>query len=95
MGKIYNVGPDKPISIRNLVEKIADVMNVPFEKLCKVTEERMGQDSCYWLDSSEIKNDVGWKPEISIEEGLKEMLVWGKKYLNQLKNISYDYVMRG
>ncbi len=95
LGKIYNVGPDKPISIRSLVETVADVMNIPFDQLCTVTEERQGQDSRYWLDSSAIKKDVGWKIEMSLEEGLKDMLAWGKKYINHLENASYDYVMRG
>jgi dTDP-glucose 4,6-dehydratase len=95
LGKIYNVGPDEPISIRELVEKIAEVMEIPFDKLCKVTEERLGQDSCYWLDSSEIKKDTDWQMEVSLEEGLEDMLNWGKKYLPQLQNHSYEYVMRG
>ncbi len=95
LGKVYNVGPDKPISIRNLVEKIAEVMNMPFEKLCTVTEERIGQDSRYWLDSSALKKDVGWIQEISLEDGIKDMVEWGKKYLKQLHNCKYDYVMRG
>jgi len=94
-GKIYNVGPEKPISIRNLVEKIAEVMDLPFEKLCVLSEERMGQDSRYWLDSSEIQKDVGWKQEITLEDGLKDMINWGKKYLNQMQNCKYEFVMRG
>ena len=56
---------------------------MPFEQLCEVTGDRLGQDSRYWLDSSAIKRDVGWEPQIGWEEGLTEMVDWGSKYLDQ------------
>ena len=48
----------------------------------------------HWLDSSAIKKDVGWEPQISWEEGLAEMVAWGRKYFDQLKDWPTDYVMR-
>jgi len=95
LGKIYNVGPEKPISIKDLVKKIAEIMNISFDDLCEVTEERIGQDSRYWLDSNAIKKDVGWNQKISLEEGIKDMIDWGKKYLGKLHHCKYDFVMRG
>lgn len=94
LGTIYNAGPPKPISIRALVETVAKVMGIPFEQLCEVTADRLGQDSRYWLDSSAIKRDVGWEPRISLEEGIKEMVEWGKKYLDVLKDWPMDYTLR-
>jgi dTDP-glucose 4,6-dehydratase len=94
LGTIYNAGPPKPISIRALVETVAKVMGIPFEQLCQVTEDRLGQDSRYWLDSSAIKRDLGWEPKISLEEGIKEMVEWGRKYLNDLKDWPTDYTLR-
>jgi dTDP-glucose 4,6-dehydratase len=94
LGTVYNAGPDKPISIRSLVEKTAEALGMPFEQLCEMTPDRLGQDSRYWLDSSAIKRDVGWVPEISLEEGLSEMVQWGKTYLPQLTETSTEYVLR-
>ena len=94
LGTVYNAGPPNPISIRDLVAKVADAMNMPFEQLCEVTEERLGQDSQYWLDSSAIKRDVGWEPEISLEQGIEEMVEWGKKYLDYLRTVPTGYVLR-
>lgn len=94
LGTIYNAGPPKPISIRALVETVAKVMGIPFEQLCEITEDRLGQDSRYWLDSSAIKRDVGWEPKIGLEEGIKEMVEWGKKYLDVLKDWPMDYTLR-
>ena len=94
LGTIYNVGPLKPTSIRTLVEIIAKVMGLSFEQLCQVTEDRLGQDSRYWLDSSAIKHDLGWEPKISLEEGIKDMVEWGKTYLDQLRDWPMDYTLR-
>jgi dTDP-glucose 4,6-dehydratase len=94
LGTVYNAGPLQPISIRQLVEKIADALEMPFEQLCEVTPDRLGQDAQYWLDSSAIKRDAGWEPEISLEDGLREMVDWGRTYLPELRGMSTDYVLR-
>lgn len=94
LGTVYNAGPKDPTSIRRVVELTAQALGIPFEQLCEMTEDRLGQDSRYWLDSSAIKKDVGWEPEISWEEGLDEMVVWGRKYIDQLRDWPMDYVLR-
>ena len=94
LGTVYNAGPLRPIAIRALVETVARVMGMRFEDLCEVTGDRLGQDSRYWLDSSAIKRDVGWEPEIGLEEGMREMVDWGRKYLDQLKDWPTDYTLR-
>jgi dTDP-glucose 4,6-dehydratase len=93
-GTVYNAGPPKPISIRALIETVARVMGIPFEDLCEVTGDRLGQDARYWLDSSAIKRDVGWEPKIGLEEGIAEMVDWGRTYLDQLRDWPTDYTLR-
>ncbi len=94
LGTVYNVGPSQPISIRALVEKTATALGMKFEELCEITEDRLGQDSRYWLDSSAIKRDIGWEPQIGIEEGLAEMVAWGRKYVDQLRDWPMEYTLR-
>jgi dTDP-glucose 4,6-dehydratase len=94
LGTIYNAGPPEPTSIRRVVELTAQALGVPFEALCEVTGDRLGQDARYWLDSSAIKKDVGWEPQIGWEEGLQEMVRWGRTYINVLKDWPTDYTLR-
>ena len=94
LGVIYNAGPARPTSIREVVERCAKALGMPFEDLCTMSEDRLGQDSRYWLDSSRIKNAVGWEPQIGWDEGLAEMVAWGKKYLAQIRDWPTDYVLR-
>ena len=94
LGKVYNVGPDKPTSIREVVERCASAMGKNFEDICTMAEDRLGQDSRYWLDSSEIEKDLGWTPQITWDEGLKQMVEWGDRYSNEIKNWPTEYVLR-
>jgi dTDP-glucose 4,6-dehydratase len=94
LGTVYNAGPKEPTSIRRVVELTAEALGMPFEQLCELTGDRLGQDSRYWLDSSAIKRDVGWEPQIDWKEGLGEMVAWGRKYLDQLRDWPMDYVLR-
>ena len=67
---------------------------MPFEQLCDVVPDRLGQDSRYWLDTGAIKQDTGLEPQISLEEGTQEMIAWGRKYLPQLRGWPTGYVLR-
>jgi len=94
LGTTYNAGPALPTSIREVVERCAVALEMPFEALCEVTADRLGQDSRYWLDSSAIKRDVGWEPQIGWDEGLAEMVDWGLRYIDQIRDEPTDYVLR-
>lgn len=94
LGTVYNAGSLEPTSIRRVVELCADALGMPFEQLCEVTGDRLGQDSRYWLDSAAIMRDVGWEPQITWEEGLQEMVAWGRKYIDVLRGLPKDFVLR-
>jgi dTDP-glucose 4,6-dehydratase len=93
-GEIFNAGPALPTSIREVVERCAGALDIPFEQLCEVTEDRLGQDSRYWLDSSAIKAAVGWEPQVGWDEGLAEMVDWGRTYLDAIRDWPTDYTLR-
>jgi dTDP-glucose 4,6-dehydratase len=93
-GKIYNVGPAEPTSIRTLMEMTAAALDMPFDRLVEMAPDRLGQDSRYWLDSTAIRNDLGWTPKTGLEDGLAEMVAWGRKYADRLKDWPVDYQLR-
>jgi len=94
-GEIFNAGPEQPTSIREVVERCAGQLGMQLEDLAEVTEDRMGQDSRYWLDSSAIKEATGWTPQIGWDQGLAEMVDWGKTYLDDLRTRDTGYTLRG
>jgi dTDP-glucose 4,6-dehydratase len=91
LGKVYNVGPPEPVAIRELVDLAAKEMGLTLEQLCQMTEPRFGEDWVYWLDSSAIEKDLGWRHEISLSEGIQEMVAWGRKYIDELASLPQTY----
>jgi dTDP-glucose 4,6-dehydratase len=94
LGTTYNVGSPEPISIRDLVVKTAQAMDKTLGDVAEEAPDRLGQDSQYWIDSSAIARDTGWEMQIGLEEGIAEMVDWGRTYLDFLKDYTADYDWR-
>ena len=80
-GQIYNVGSGSTVSINRLIELLGG------EKI--YIPKRPGEPDSTFADISKIVSELGWKPKITIEEGVVEILkhidywreapVWNKK----------------
>lgn len=75
-GNIYNFDLDFNHSIADVVGMICQRMGYDFQESTVAVEGRPGQDSCYLLDSSKARRELGWAPEIPFEEGLEEVISW-------------------
>lgn len=79
-GKIYTVGPDNPIKIRDYAALIADMSGWRGEIQWNTKPKRPGE--IYWLNSGTdaITRDLGWQPKIDMHTGLaKTIEIWRKK----------------
>ena len=94
LGETYNAGVDKPISMKEIVEIVAKYLNKNFDDVVNITEGRVGEDSQYWLNSEKLFKDTGWRPEISIDEGIKETVDWVKKNMKNFENESLNFQLR-
>jgi dTDP-glucose 4,6-dehydratase len=57
-----------------------------------VSDDRLGKDQAYLLNSNKLRNDFTWQNEINLEEGLKDTLRWVDNNLDLLKKLPADYV---
>ena len=89
--RVYNVGPENPTAIRDIVWKVADRVGLTLEQLCDITPARFGEDATYWLDSSAINKDLGWEPRTDLKDCIAGMVDWGKQYLSQLVRVPQTY----
>lgn len=94
-GEVFNAGPQHPTSIREVAQRSASALGLSLEDIAEVSEDRLGQDSRYWLDSSALKQATGWEPQIDWDQGLAEMVEWGREYLDEIRAWPTDYVLRG
>ena len=94
LGTIYNAGAEQPTPIREVVERVATALDMRFDDLAEVTEDRLGQDARYWLDSGAIRRDTGWYPVTGWTLGLDEMVSWGRQHLDAIRDLPTAYVLR-
>lgn len=93
-GQIYHLSPDRGIAVRDLVQIICDRMGKRFESVTTDVDERPGQDPAYVIDSSRARNELGWLPRISLEQGLTEVIDWVDQHLEQIKRQPLEYQHR-
>lgn len=77
IGETYCIGGDCEKSNKEMTYKILGLMEKGEDMIEKVAD-RPGHDRRYAIDFSKIKNELGWEPEVSLEEGLKDMIDWYK-----------------
>lgn len=91
-GEAYHISTNDTVSIRQLVEQICDLTGVAFEDLAEVAEERLGKDQAYLLDSQKIRNELGWRDQVSLAEGLAATLAWVDENLSTLETLPAEYI---
>ncbi|MBU4338228.1 dTDP-glucose 4,6-dehydratase [Patescibacteria group bacterium] len=77
IGETYNVGSGIEKSIEDIADIILKNLGAP-SRMKTYIEDRPGHDRRYLLDSSKIAKELGWRPEISFETGIKQTIDWYK-----------------
>ncbi|MFC2117182.1 NAD-dependent epimerase/dehydratase family protein [Bacteroidota bacterium] len=86
-GEIFNAGTNKPISVKDLLEKIYTLVgnNRDFEVVKKLMEnkETIGEIQCQYMNFDKVNKFFNWSPNHSLEEGLIKTIEWYKKWNNK------------
>jgi len=91
-GEAYHISTGRIISVRALVEMICAQMKTRFEDCVEIVGERLGKDAAYRLDSAKLRNRLGWKDRVSLEEGIEETIGWVERWFDDLKSLPFDYI---
>jgi len=84
--EVVNISTNKPTSINELVEIMNKIMNTSLKPI--YTEPRKGDIIHSYLDNKKALEVLGWTPEYSLEEGLKETIEYYKRVTsNKAMNI--------
>jgi dTDP-glucose 4,6-dehydratase len=83
-GETYNIGSNNEIENISLVQNICQIMDElvpdlpvhPSDKLITFVKDRAGHDRRYAIDATKIKTQLGWQPQVLINEGLHLTLEW-------------------
>lgn len=95
LGDTYNIGGFnewKNIDLIKVMIKTVDRLlgreDGTSEKLITYVKDRAGHDLRYAIDSSKLKDELGWEPSLQFEEGIEKTVVWYLDNSEWLENIT-------
>jgi dTDP-glucose 4,6-dehydratase len=75
VGETYNVGSGVEKSIAEIADAVLDALGKP-ASLKEIVPDRPGHDRRYLLDSTKLRDELGWRDESGFEQGLAETVQW-------------------
>ncbi len=75
VGEVYNIGGLDLEENLTMVRHLLRLMGKP-ESLLSYVQDRPGHDRRYALDCKKMETELGWRPEISLEDGLRQTIEW-------------------
>lgn len=92
VGERYHLSPDDGVSVRRVVETICERMGADFSACVDIVDERPGQDAAYVISSAKAREELGWQPTISLEEGLSDVVDWVEGNWDVIRAEELEYV---
>ena len=82
LGASYNIGGENERSNLDLVQTICAILDRlkpaarPYADLITYVTDRPGHDARYAIDPTLIQQELGWRPSVTVEEGLEKTVQW-------------------
>ena len=74
-GEIYNIGGGTELTNEELTTRLLDLCGYS-DSMIEPTTDRLGHDRRYSVDWGKIKNELGYEPQMSFDEGLAQTVKW-------------------
>ncbi len=99
-GRTYNIGGLNEWQNISLIRVLCRIMDEKLdrapgtsESLITFVKDRVGHDQRYAIDSSRIQEELGWKPSVTFEQGLKKTVEWyleNKEWMTRITSGAYQ-----
>lgn len=82
VGRTYNIGGENERTNIALVRTICEILDVkrpkaaPYAEQITFVADRPGHDLRYAIDPTRIREELGWRPSVTVEEGLERTVQW-------------------
>ena len=82
VGRSYNIGGENEARNIDLVHTICALLDerkpqsAPHDRLIEFVDDRPGHDLRYAIDPTRIRDELGWRPSVTVEEGLAKTVDW-------------------
>ncbi len=85
-GEIYNIGGNRSVPNRWVIEQILEITGKPSSLMTTVTD-RPGHDRRYALSSEKLTKETGWRPQMDFERGLKATVNWYRAHNEWVRDV--------
>lgn len=81
-GRSYNIGGENEARNIDLVQMICAILDRlrpadrPYASLITYVQDRPGHDLRYAIDPTRIRTELGWRPSVTLEQGLEKTVEW-------------------
>jgi dTDP-glucose 4,6-dehydratase len=86
VGEVYNIGGRCERTNLELTHTLLDVMGKP-RSLIRYVKDRPGHDRRYAIDCGKVERELGWRPQISFDDGLRETVAWYREHADWVARI--------
>jgi len=84
LGRSYNIGGENERSNLELVHTLCEILDAKrprvdgksYKEQITFVTDRPGHDARYAIDPSRIRDELGWRPSVTVEEGLERTVQW-------------------
>jgi dTDP-glucose 4,6-dehydratase len=82
LGRSYNIGGENEVSNIDLVRRICAILDdkhpgpQPYAEQITFVADRPGHDARYAIDPTRIRTELGWRPSVTLEQGLARTVEW-------------------
>ena len=86
LGEVYNIGGDHEMENIALVRRICQELGRPESRIAYVTDRKV-HDLRYGIDAGKLRQELGWRPAVSFDEGLRQTIRWYLEHRSWWENI--------
>ena len=83
VGRKYNIGGENELTNLEMVHSLCHILDSlkprskgSYIELVEFVEDRPGHDARYAIDPSRMRTELGWRPSVSVEQGLEKTIRW-------------------
>jgi dTDP-glucose 4,6-dehydratase len=90
-GEVYNIGGRSEKTNLELTHALLDLLGKP-RTLIRYVADRPGHDRRYAIDCAKIERELGWRPGVTFEQGLRDTIAWyqtNKAWVEQVRSGEY------